>query len=126
MFQGLTGTLPFKASSLEDLRNMHVTQEPPLLCELMPSLREDVVAQQIMNKALAKDPEERYQTMKEFHNAIKGWSPNSDDAEIANWAKNATPKPPTACDVGSTCDCSTCVTPTNAITGSATKLTSSR
>ncbi len=94
MFQGLTGQLPFKASSLEDLRNMHVTQEPPLLCELMPSLREDIVAQQVMNKALAKDPEERYQTMKDFHNAIKAWSPNSDDAEIANWAKNATPKPP--------------------------------
>ncbi len=94
MFQGLTGQLPFKANSLEDLRNMHVNQDPPLLGDLMPSLKDDVTAQQIMNKALAKDPEQRYQTMKDFHNAIKLWSPSSDDAEIANWAKNATPKPP--------------------------------
>ncbi|MCC7529236.1 MAG: protein kinase [Candidatus Melainabacteria bacterium] len=94
MFQGLTGQLPFKANSLEDLRNMHVSQDPPMLGDLMPSLRDDVTAQQIMNRALAKDPDQRYQTMKDFHNAIKLWSPNSDDAEIANWAKNATPKPP--------------------------------
>lgn len=94
MFQGLTGQLPFKANSLEDLRNMHISQDPPLLGDLMPSLKDDATAQQIISKALAKDPEQRYQTMKDFHNAIKLWSPNSDDAEIANWAKNATPKPP--------------------------------
>ncbi len=93
MFQGLTGQLPFKASSLEDLRNMHVLQDPPLLGEVLPALKDDQTAQQIVSKAMAKDPEDRYQTMKDFHNAIKLWAPNSDDAEIAQWAKNAAPKP---------------------------------
>lgn len=94
MFQGLTGQLPFKASSLEELRNMHVSQEPPKIGDILPSLKDDQVAHQILAKALAKDPEDRYQTMKDFHNAIKVWSPNSDDAEIAQWAKNVAPKPP--------------------------------
>ncbi|HNB23549.1 MAG TPA: protein kinase, partial [Candidatus Melainabacteria bacterium] len=93
MFQGLTGQLPFKASSLEELRNMHVSQEPPKIGDIVPSLKDDLVAHQVLEKALAKDPEQRYQTMKEFHNAIKQWSPNSDDAEIAQWAKNVAPKP---------------------------------
>lgn len=93
MFQGLTGQLPFKASSLEELRNMHVSQEPPKIGDILPALKEDEVAHQILSKALAKDPNDRYQTMKDFHNAIKLWSPNSDDAEIAQWAKNAGPKP---------------------------------
>jgi len=93
MYQGLTGQLPFKAASLEELRNMHVGQEPPQLGDIVPALKEDTVAQSILLKAMAKDPDERYQTMKEFHNAVKLWSPNSDDAEIAQWAKNVMPKP---------------------------------
>ncbi|MBA3856772.1 MAG: hypothetical protein C0507_07675 [Cyanobacteria bacterium PR.3.49] len=93
MYQGLTGQLPFKAASLEELRNMHVGQEPPQLGDILPALKEDTVAQSILIKAMAKDPDERYQTMKEFHNAVKLWSPNSDDAEIAQWAKNVMPKP---------------------------------
>jgi len=92
MFQGLTGQLPFKAASLEELRDMHVGQEPPTIGEVIPALKDDQVSQSILNKALAKDPEDRYQTMKEFHNAVKLWSPNSDDAEIAQWAKNVMPK----------------------------------
>lgn len=92
MFQGLTGQLPFKATSLEDLRNMHVSQEPPLLGDILPILKEDTVAQTILNKAMSKNPDDRYQTMKEFHNAVKLWAPNSDDEEIAQWAKNAAPK----------------------------------
>jgi serine/threonine-protein kinase len=93
MFQGLTGQLPFKASSLEELRNMHVSQEPPKLGDLVPSLKDDNLAHQILAIAMAKDPDLRYQTMKDFHNAIKLWAPNSDDAEIAQWAKNVGPKP---------------------------------
>lgn len=93
MYQGLTGQLPFKAGSLEELRNMHVEQEPPPIGDILPALKEDTVAQSILHKAMAKNPEERYQTMKEFHNAVKLWSPNSDDAEIAQWAKNVMPKP---------------------------------
>ncbi|PZM81721.1 MAG: hypothetical protein DKT66_21240 [Candidatus Melainabacteria bacterium] len=93
MFQGLTGQLPFQASSLEELRNMHVSQEPPKLGDLVPSLKDDNLAHQILAIAMAKDPDLRYQTMKDFHNAIKLWAPNSDDAEIAQWAKNVGPKP---------------------------------
>lgn len=91
MFQGLTGELPFAASSLDELRHKHLTEEPRLLAEVRPALADDEVAQSIVSKALAKNPEDRYQSMKEFHNAVKAWMPKSDDAEIAQWAKNAKP-----------------------------------
>lgn len=91
MFQGLTGELPFAASSLDELRHKHLTEEPRLLADVRPALADDEIAQTIVSKALAKNPEDRYQSMKDFHNAVKSWMPKSDDAEIAQWAKNAKP-----------------------------------
>ena len=68
-FELLTGRPPFTASSIPALMMSHVSQPPPSVTKLAPELPahfDDVFA-----RVLAKDPDARFQTCKEFVDALR-------------------------------------------------------
>ena len=74
LYQMLCGSLPFKADSMASLMFKITNEEAPdvrsLRAEIPPGLVE------VINKALIKDADRRYQTGAEFANALKAFMNN--------------------------------------------------
>jgi serine/threonine-protein kinase len=69
LYQMLSGTLPFTGESMAQLM-FKIANEPPAdIRTLNPNLPTCVAA--VINKALAKDPEQRYQTGEQMAKAIR-------------------------------------------------------
>jgi CHASE2 domain-containing sensor protein len=68
-FQLLTGELPFTADSISSLMYKITNEEPRDVLKIRPEL--PICVKAIINKALQKDPEKRYQTGAEFITALK-------------------------------------------------------
>ncbi|MBE3066036.1 MAG: serine/threonine protein kinase [Chloroflexi bacterium] len=60
MYEMLTGSLPFQATTATDLARLHVEEEPPLLSEMIPDISPTL--EQILTKVLSKEPSQRYRT----------------------------------------------------------------
>ncbi len=60
MYEMLTGSLPFQATTASDLARLHVEVEPPLLSEMIPDISPTL--EQILAKVLSKEPSQRYRT----------------------------------------------------------------
>ena len=60
MFEMLTGSLLFQATTATDLARLHVEAEPPLLSEMIPDISPTL--EQILSKVLSKEPSQRYRT----------------------------------------------------------------
>jgi serine/threonine-protein kinase len=60
MYEMLTGTLPFQATTDSDLARLHVEEEAPLLSEMVPEISPTL--EQILKKVLSKQPSQRYRT----------------------------------------------------------------
>ncbi len=60
MYEMLTGSLPFQATTASDLARQHVEVEPPLLSEMLPEISPTL--EQILTKVLSKEPSQRYRT----------------------------------------------------------------
>jgi eukaryotic-like serine/threonine-protein kinase len=60
MYEMLTGSLPFQATTAVDLARLHVEEEPPLLSEMIPDISPTL--EQILTKVLSKEPSQRYRT----------------------------------------------------------------
>jgi serine/threonine-protein kinase len=69
LYEMVGGRPPFKADSAMTLMMMHVNDPIPDLRHLRPSVPTDLV--QIINKALAKDPNQRYQSAAELAQALR-------------------------------------------------------
>jgi serine/threonine protein kinase len=69
LFQMLAGQLPFTSSTPVSLLMMQAQQQPPSPRSLNPEIPPAVEA--VILKALAKKPEDRYQTAAEFVSALK-------------------------------------------------------
>jgi len=80
LFELLTGHPPFEAESPYAVVLHHVNTPPPHPCDLRPDLPEAV--QQVVLKALAKNPDERYPSAAAFASALR-----------ASLAKAPTPAP---------------------------------
>ena len=64
VYEMLTGSLPFRGDSAVTVALKHVNEQPPEPVELVPGLPYSL--NQIVLKALAKDPDLRYSTAAEF------------------------------------------------------------
>jgi tRNA A-37 threonylcarbamoyl transferase component Bud32 len=69
-YQMLTGNLPFDADSAIDIIHKHVSETPPPLETLLPSLPRQVI--NAVGRAMAKKPEDRFPTVAAFVAAMSG------------------------------------------------------
>lgn len=69
MYELLSGDLPFEASSPWSIISQHIANKPPMLALSKPELPAPV--EELVNKALAKDPADRFQTPAEMLAAIE-------------------------------------------------------
>jgi len=65
-FNCLTGTLPFPSNSAQEAMIMRLTDKPKSLADMKPDRQWSTELQSVMNKALARDANDRYQTAPEF------------------------------------------------------------
>ena len=69
LFELLTATVPFTETNQYKVLDAHVRRDPPLPRQLESSIPEAV--EEIILRALAKDPDDRFQNMGEFHDAVE-------------------------------------------------------
>jgi len=60
MYEMLTGSLPFRTTSSDELARQHLEEEPPPLSEMLPDVSPTL--EQILTKVLSKEPSQRYRT----------------------------------------------------------------
>lgn len=68
LFEMLTGRVPFNGATAVSVAMMHTEKEVPRLAEFMEKVPEGL--QEILDKALAKRPEKRYQSAAEFRREL--------------------------------------------------------
>jgi serine/threonine protein kinase len=84
----LTGSAPFSGKTEYDLIQAHINSRPPRLRSLIPDA--DAGLEAALNRALAKRPEHRFASVREFRDAVAGATriPPTRDSPIGR-AKNA-------------------------------------
>ncbi len=65
-FNCLTGTLPFPSDSAQEAMIARLIEQPKTLAEMKPDVAWPAEVQQVMDKALARDANERYQSAAQF------------------------------------------------------------
>ena len=75
-YQLLTGSLPFKADSIGNLAHVIANKKHKPVRDIRPDLPSS--ATRIINKALQKNPDDRFKTGKEMANAIRRGMPDSE------------------------------------------------
>jgi len=70
VYQTLTGKQPYRGDTMAKVMMMHVLDPVPNVLDERSDLPPGVV--RVMEKALAKDPDERYSTSEEFAEALEG------------------------------------------------------
>lgn len=75
-FELLTGTVPFEGETTDDIAIAQIKKHFPEPSKIVPSLPK--VLDKIVVKACRKSPDERYQSSKEMHDAIKKTLENED------------------------------------------------
>lgn len=78
IFEMLTGMRPFAADDVMKLFYMHVSQPPPTLSSMRADLRFPMQVELAVAKALAKNPDNRQQSIKEFHKDLEDAFASSD------------------------------------------------
>ena len=68
LFEALTGYPPFTGGTVVDIILKHQTEAVPSVCKIYPNLPYELDA--FMQKAMAKHPEDRFQTPREFIHAL--------------------------------------------------------
>jgi serine/threonine-protein kinase len=71
LYEAVTGKLPFEAETFNDLMFKIALSDPPSPLALVPSLDPDFAW--IIGRAMARNPEERFQTVRELAETLDGW-----------------------------------------------------
>jgi eukaryotic-like serine/threonine-protein kinase len=72
LFDMLCGRPPFEAAQSSEVLAMHIHKQPPAPREFAPHREITDMAEQVMLKAMQKDPARRYQDMVEFRRDLEG------------------------------------------------------
>jgi serine/threonine-protein kinase len=94
LFECLTGTLPFEADSELRLIQLQAHAPPPDILDRAPWIPRPVAA--VMRRALAKRPEERFNTGAELHAALESAYRESKASAVAAPLQLTTPMVPTS------------------------------
>ena len=70
LYEMLTGRVPFVGDTFMGILTQHLFEPPPPMRSLNPDLRCDARVEEVVAKALAKDPQARYASMDEFAQAL--------------------------------------------------------
>jgi eukaryotic-like serine/threonine-protein kinase len=92
LYESVTGQVPFNADTFNELLFKIVLEEPRPIEQLVPEIDRNFAA--IINKAMAREPSTRFQTAKEFQQALEQWA-NGAGAELANALRLPAAKPST-------------------------------
>jgi serine/threonine-protein kinase len=76
LFQAATGKLPFDAEMKFQIMEAHANTPPPIPSTLNPAVSFEL--EQVILRALAKDPSSRFQTAAEFRQALEAMLPASE------------------------------------------------
>src|ERR1700755_353660 len=71
LYESVTGQVPFNADTFNELLFKIVLEEPKPLLTIEPNLDPGFAA--IVTKAMARDPAHRFQTSREFQQALAQW-----------------------------------------------------
>lgn len=71
LFELLTGRVPFEGETAESILTKQLFEAPPPISASRPEYAPDSQVELVILKALAKDPNDRYQTALEFEQAIE-------------------------------------------------------
>ncbi|HEY3252323.1 MAG TPA: serine/threonine-protein kinase [Polyangiaceae bacterium] len=75
LYESVTGEVPFNADTFNELLFKIVLEEPRPVQQLVPQI--DLGFAAIINKAMTRDPAQRFQTAKEFQLALEHWATNA-------------------------------------------------
>lgn len=71
LYQAVVGSVPFDAETFNELLFKIVLESPPPLADRVPGIDPDFV--ELVDKAMAREPNDRFQTSEEFQNALRAW-----------------------------------------------------
>ncbi len=78
LYESVTGQVPFNADTFNELLFKIVLEQPRPVQQLAPEI--DLGFAAIINKAMTREPEARFQTAKEFQLALEHWANNAGPA----------------------------------------------
>ncbi len=70
LYEELTGAPPFRADNVLATMHMHISDAPPELTRICPDLHNGARLSSILLTALSKNPDQRFQSMKDFAAAL--------------------------------------------------------
>jgi len=85
LFELLTGKLPYDARSPMEYITLHVQATPKRLTERAPNVTFPAGLQEVLDRAMAKKPEDRFQTAADFASALRSVVDGSGAADRASW-----------------------------------------
>lgn len=71
MFESLTGRVPFLGRNYADTMGKQISEAPPNLSEVRPDLTIPANFEKIIHKAMAKQPDDRYQTLTQMRKDLE-------------------------------------------------------
>jgi serine/threonine protein kinase len=80
LFEMLSGKLPFNADTPYHMMHLHVSERPPLMSNIRPDLPPSI--DQLMARALAKQPEQRFPSGGELATAFRALLPKNGEAIV--------------------------------------------
>jgi serine/threonine-protein kinase len=94
LYEALTGKLPFDAKSPMEYIQKHVVEPPILLSERVDALKFPKGLDEVIGKALSKNPKDRYQSAIEFAAALRPFA--GEAGALVDSIFQMTPAPPSA------------------------------
>lgn len=82
LFEAVTGKPPFRGSNSIQTASQHMSNPPPRFAEVRPDLALPEGLERVVLKSLAKEPNERFQDMAEFKDALQSALGNDSKIEI--------------------------------------------